>query len=351
MSPQPASLRQQPLALSMGEPAGVGPDIILATCQSLSNRPGAPSFVVFGDPELLASRARTLGITVSVQLLASTADVTAIPKGTLQVVRAGSPVDDRPGQLDPTTGPATVAALDAALDAVHSGQCSGLVTAPIHKANLYQAGFIHPGHTEYLEEKAQTLWGADKARAIMMLAGPALRTVPVTVHVPLSAVHGDLTQEAIVTAGRVTARDLTDRFGLSKPRLAVAGLNPHAGEAGTIGHEDDAVIAPAVRQLQAEGFDAFGPLPADTLFHEEARQGYDAALCMYHDQALIPVKALDFHNTVNVTLGLPFIRTSPDHGTALDLAGTGKASPQSMIAAIEMADAMAQRASHERDAA
>ena len=342
------------LAVSMGEPAGVGPDVVLRAHEILkrdaptSDAP-APELLVFGDPDLFVRRGARLGVSFPIAACASAEDCAAAPDA-LRVIATGQAAD-RPGVLDPQTAPTTVAALQAAVEAVRAGACDGLVTAPIHKANLYRAGFSHPGHTEYLEAQARALWDTADARAIMMLAGPELRTVPVTVHIPLHRVPGALTAEAIVAAGRITARDLHERFGVSRPRLAVAGLNPHAGEAGTLGKEDDAVIAPAVQRLQADGIDAHGPLPADTLFHAEARATYDAALCMYHDQALIPVKALDFHNTVNVTLGLPFIRTSPDHGTALDLAGTGKASPASMIAAIHMAARMAERTAQQRDAA
>ena len=249
-----------------------------------------------------------------------------------------------PGKLDPASGALTLESIRSALDSVRDGICSGLVTAPIHKANLYTTGFAFPGHTELLEAYAREHWPQSDPLAVMMLAGPELRTVPVTVHIPLHAVAQKLTTQRIVEIGRRAAHDLTRRFGIETPRLAIAGLNPHAGESGALGREDDAVIAPAVAALQADGIDAVGPLPADTMFHAEARTGYDAALCMYHDQALIPVKALDFHNTVNVTLGLPFVRTSPDHGTALSLAGTGQASAVSMIAAIRMAAAMSDQA-------
>ncbi|MFN3225311.1 MAG: 4-hydroxythreonine-4-phosphate dehydrogenase PdxA [Hyphomicrobiales bacterium] len=333
----------RPLAISMGEPAGVGPDIILQAHASLKADPEAPPVIVFGDPSLLESRAERLGLDVAFSSLARADDLQAGQQDALAVVDVGR-IDDTPGILDESTGTVTVSALSAALDAVRLGHCSGLVTAPIHKANLYATGFAYPGHTEFLEAYAQEHWPQSKPLAVMMLAGPELRTVPVTVHIPLSQVTGSLTTQRIVEVGQVVARDLKHRFGIDTPRLAIAGLNPHAGEQGSLGKEDDAIIAPAVTQLRQQGIKAVGPLPADTMFHPEARQAFDAALCMYHDQALIPVKALDFHNTVNVTLGLPFVRTSPDHGTALSLAGTGRASPASMIAAIKLAAKMAKRA-------
>jgi 4-hydroxythreonine-4-phosphate dehydrogenase len=215
-----------------------------------------------------------------------------------------------------------------------------VVTCPIAKKTLYEAGFAFPGHTEFLAALAEKATG-EKALPVMMLAGPELRTVPVTIHIPLAEVAERLTGEAIFATGRIVAKALAERFGIARPRLAVAGLNPHAGEAGAIGREDEEVVRPAVEALRAEGIEAFGPLPADTMFHPRARAGYDAALCMYHDQALIPAKMIGFDEAVNVTLGLPFIRTSPDHGTAFDIAGTGKARPDSLIAALKLAHDMA----------
>ncbi len=331
------------LAVSMGEPAGIGPDIILLAFLALKDQPEAPRLVVFGDAALFQSRAQRLGLAVEVHAVHDDKDALNSHSDSLPVVSVGETVD-RPGRLDPASGALTLEAIRSALDSVRDGTCSGLVTAPIHKANLYTTGFAFPGHTEFLEAYAREHWPQSDPLAVMMLAGPELRTVPVTVHIPLHAVAKELTTQRIVEAGRRTAHDLTHRFGVKVPRLAVAGLNPHAGESGALGKEDDAVIVPAIAALQADGIDAVGPLPADTMFHAEARASYDAALCMYHDQALIPVKALDFHNTVNVTLGLPFVRTSPDHGTALSLAGTGRASPASMIAAIGLAAAMSDQA-------
>ncbi len=328
------------LAISMGEPAGVGPDCVLLAHAALAKAGNAVPAVVFGDPDMLASRAKRLGLDTAIEAVADAGDVSSPMDGPLCVVKVAS-IDDRPGELDPSTAEGTIKAIYAALDEVRVGTCSGIVTAPIHKANLYANGFAFPGHTELLEAYAREHYRGDHT-AVMMLAGPQLRTVPVTVHIPLDEVAANLTTARIVDVGKRTARDLAMRFGIKAPRLAVAGLNPHAGENGALGAQDDAIIMPAVKDLQAAGINAWGPLPADTMFHDEARQTYDAALCMYHDQALIPVKALDFHNTVNVTLGLPFVRTSPDHGTALSLAGKGSANPASTIAAMQMAARMSQ---------
>ena len=210
------------------------------------------------------------------------------------------------------------------------------MTNPVAKNVLYRSGFAEPGHTEFLAKLAQEATGK-AMRPVMMLWSPELAVVPVTIHLPLRDVATQLTSELIVETGRIAARDLTRRFGISRPRLAIAGLNPHAGEEGALGAEDAAIVAPAVKRLQNEGVDAVGPVPADTMFHARARAAYDVALCMYHDQALIPIKTLAFDHAVNVTLGLPFVRTSPDHGTAFDIAGTGTADPSSLVAALTLA--------------
>jgi 4-hydroxythreonine-4-phosphate dehydrogenase len=251
------------------------------------------------------------------------------------LIDAGKRVKRIPGKPDPRNADAVTGAIDTAVTACLKGEAAALVTAPIHKAVLMQAGFAYPGHTEYLEHLTKA------PRAVMMLAGKGLRVVPITIHIPLKNVPEALTREAIVDTGTIVLDALAKDFGIASPRLAVAGLNPHAGEDGEIGREDMEIVAPAIAALRKGGATVMGPLPADTLFHEEARTKYDAALCMYHDQALIPIKTLAFWEGVNVTLGLPIVRTSPDHGTALDIAGTGKADPRSMIAAIEMAAEMA----------
>jgi 4-hydroxythreonine-4-phosphate dehydrogenase len=233
-------------------------------------------------------------------------------------------------------------AIRRAVDDVRAGLASAIVTSPIHKATMKAGGFAFAGHTEFLGELAATLTGSP-VRPVMMLAGPRLRTVPVTVHIPLAAVAGALSEQLIVEVGRVVAAGLRSRFGIGAPRLAVAGLNPHAGEGGTIGDEDERIVRPAVIKLAADGIAVAGPLPADSLFRGASLPTFDAALCMYHDQALIPVKTLAFADTVNVTLGLPFVRTSPDHGTALELAGTGRADPTNLLAAMRLAAELAAR--------
>ena len=317
--------KHKPIAVSMGDPGGIGLDVLLL---AWNGRAAAelPDLVFHGAPAALAERAAQLGIDAS----------------GVAVQPVSAPVSARCGEPDKANAAVIIESIDNAVSAVMAGDCGAVVTLPIAKKPLYEAGFTHPGHTEYLAELAQRHTG-QPVRPVMMIAGPDLRTVPVTIHIPLSQVMTDLTTDLIVETARITAADLARHFGIARPRLAVAGLNPHAGEGGTMGTEDEALIAPAIRQLQAEGIDAFGPLPADTMFHARARAGYDAALCMYHDQALIPAKTLAFDDGVNVTLGLPFIRTSPDHGTAFDIAGTGKARPDSFIAALRLAADMAER--------
>jgi 4-hydroxythreonine-4-phosphate dehydrogenase len=247
-----------------------------------------------------------------------------------------------PGSLTTSDAPAVIRSIRRAAELVRSGEASAVVTGPIQKKGLQGAGFPFPGHTEFLGALSRELFGVE-AEPVMMLAGPDLKVVPVTIHIPLARVPATLTTELIVRTGETVAGDLERRFGIANPRLAIAGLNPHAGEEGMLGAEDAAIVRPAVEALRAAGIDAFGPLPADTMFHAEARRTYDAALCMYHDQALIPIKTLAFDEGVNVTLGLPFVRTSPDHGTALSLAGTGKAKATSLIAALRLAYRLATR--------
>lgn len=329
-----------PLALTLGEPAGIGPDITLLAWLR-RDAAALPPFALLADPAFVAARARRLGLDVPVETVGFGEAAAVFPRA-LPVVDLGVPVAAGPGVPDGSSAPAAIAAIDRAVDAVMAGEAAAVVTNPIAKHVLYQAGFRQPGHTEYLAELAGRHVGATP-RPVMMLWSPALAVVPVTIHVPLSTVPVRLTRDLIVATGRIVARDLAERFGVARPRLAVAGLNPHAGEGGALGAEDDAVIAPAVADLVAEGIAARGPLPADTLFHEAARRTYDAALCMYHDQALIPIKTLSFHDAVNVTLGLPFVRTSPDHGTAFDIAGTGRADPSSLIAALRLAARLSAR--------
>ncbi|MBV9376244.1 MAG: 4-hydroxythreonine-4-phosphate dehydrogenase PdxA [Alphaproteobacteria bacterium] len=327
-----------PLAVTLGEPAGIGEEIVLKAW--LQHRDELPAFYLVGDPDHLAALARQLGWEVPVCPIDAPEGAPAAFKTALPVIPVGRTVHARPGHPDPADAPAILAAIEIAVRDVSKGSAAALVTNPIHKDSLYRAGFRHPGHTEYLAELA----GADEA-AIMMLVCSGLRVVPVTIHVALRRAIEILSTGAIVHAGRTTDKALRRDFGLAAPVLAVAGLNPHAGEAGSLGREEIEMIQPAIAELRAAGIDARGPLPPDTMFHTEARGAYDAALCMYHDQALIPIKTIDFHGGVNVTLGLPFVRTSPDHGTAFPIAGRGIARPDSLIAALRLAAEMAGRRS------
>lgn len=327
-----------PLALTIGEPAGIGPDLAL-TVWRRRRELGVPPFYLIGDTDFLDRRAHALGLDVPLESVAP-AQVCDVFTRALPVVSLDRPVTAAPGKPDQTSAPAAIASIRRGVADVLAGRACALVTNPIAKAVLYRAGFTDPGHTEFLARLAAEAIG-EPVRPAMMLWSPELAVVPVTIHIPLRAVLTALTTDLIVETGRIVARDLTSRFGIARPRLAVAGLNPHAGEDGTLGEEDLAVVAPAVNKLKAEGIDVRGPLPADTLFHKRARETYDVALCMYHDQALIPIKTLAFDHGVNVTLGLPFVRTSPDHGTAFDIAGTGRASPSSLIAAILLAARLA----------
>jgi 4-hydroxythreonine-4-phosphate dehydrogenase len=327
----------KPLALTLGEPAGVGPDI---TIKAWSRRKELklPAFYLLGDRDYLDHRAKTLGLDVRL-VDARAEDAQAAFADALPVVATGHAATALPGQPDDTSAAAALASIRQAVDDVAAGRASAIVTNPIAKSVLYRAGFRHPGHTEFLAELAATAGRAPQP--VMMLWSPALAVVPVTIHLSLRDAISQLSCELIVTTARILVADLKARFGLANPRLAVSGLNPHAGEDGALGTEDQAIVAPAVDILRGEGIQARGPLPADTMFHEAARNTYDCAICMFHDQALIPIKTLAFDDAVNVTLGLPFIRTSPDHGTAFDIAGTGRANPSSLIAALRLAARMA----------
>ncbi len=324
------------LALTMGDPAGIGPEIAVA---AWLQRQHLPPFFVVGDLGAMTRAARALGVEVAV--LSASPGPGELPAERLPLLPVNAATAPAiPGQPDPANAPATIAAITDAVALARRGAAAGVVTNPIAKSVLYAAGFRHPGHTEFLAE----LCADDAGQAptpVMMLWCGELAVVPVTIHIPLAEVPRRLTTASIVETGRIVARDLTQHFGVARPRLAVAGLNPHAGENGALGAEDAAVVAPAVAALQAAGIDAFGPLPADTMFHARARAGYDAALCMYHDQALIPIKTIAFDEGVNVTLGLPVIRTSPDHGTAFDIAGKGRARPDSLMAALRLAGRLA----------
>lgn len=298
-----------------------------------------PPFYLLADPQLVAARARQVG--ASIEIAETTpAQAARIFSRALPVVPLSARFIDSPGRPDPANAAGTVEAIDRAVSDCLAGRAAAVVTCPIAKKPLYDAGFRFPGHTEYLAHLASLHTGRE-VMPVMLLAGPDLSTVPVTIHIALADVPKTLTTAMIVATARITAADLTNRFGIASPRLAIAGLNPHAGEGGAMGTEDERIIRPAIDILRAEGIDAFGPLPADTMFHARARAGYDAAICMYHDQALIPAKALAFDEAVNVTLGLPFIRTSPDHGTAFDIAGKGVVRADSLIAALKLARRLA----------
>jgi 4-hydroxythreonine-4-phosphate dehydrogenase len=323
-----------PLALTPGEPAGIGADITLAAWRRRAEL-ALPAFYLIADPVFVAERARRLSLDIPIAVVEPAA-ATAAFRTALPVVDIGIAITAQPGHPDQTSAPAALAAIDRAVADVRAGIAAALVTNPVAKNVLYRAGFAQPGHTEYLAELAQRATGAP-IHPVMLLWSPELAVVPVTIHLPLREVVGRLTADLIVQTGRIVAHDLAARFGIARPRLAVAGLNPHAGEDGALGSEDLEVVRPAVERLRHQGIDARGPLPADTMFHAAARAGYDVALAMYHDQALIPIKTLAFEHAVNVTLGLPFIRTSPDHGTAFDIAGTGRADPSSLIAALALA--------------
>jgi 4-hydroxythreonine-4-phosphate dehydrogenase len=329
----------RPLAVTIGEPAGIGAEIALMAWQQ-RRRHALPPFYLIGDAGHLAERAKLVGDIPITET--DPAAAAAVFDRALPVAPLGQTITAKPGHPDATSAPAAIASIRRAVDDVLRGASAAVVTNPIAKSVLYGSGFTGPGHTEFLAKLAQESTGKS-FRPVMMLWSDDLAVVPVTIHVPLKDVPKLLTTTLVVETARIVARELASRFGVAKPRLAIAGLNPHAGEGGTIGTEEADVIAPAIAQLVAEGIDVRGPLPADTMFHKAARETYDAALCMYHDQALIPIKMLAFDSAVNVTLGLPFVRTSPDHGTAFDIAGTGRADPSSLIAAIKLAARLTQQ--------
>ncbi len=327
-----------PLALTLGEPAGIGPDLTLALWQRRAEL-DLPAFYLLGEIDFLNDRARTLGLEVPLAP-ATPEEATAVFSHALPVASLGLAVSATPGRPDASSAPAAIASIRRAVADVLEGRAGAVVTNPVAKNVLYRSGFVEPGHTEFLARLAAEASGR-AARPVMMLWSPELSVVPVTIHLPLAQVPANLSFELVVETGRIVARDLKRRFEIAKPRLAVAGLNPHAGEDGALGDEDFAIVKPAIDALRAEGIDARGPLPADTMFNAAARARYDVALCMYHDQALIPIKTLAFDHAVNVTLGLPFVRTSPDHGTAFDIAGTGRGDPSSLLAALRLAARLA----------
>jgi 4-hydroxythreonine-4-phosphate dehydrogenase len=334
MTRRPTDERIPPIAITMGEPAGIGGEIALLAWAERT--PDTPPFFVIDDPHRLRNVAACIGLTGPVEPIANPGETPAVFSRALPILPLGMSVASKAGRPDPANAGAVVRSIDRAVDLVTAGDARAMVTNPIHKTTLYEAGFGHPGHTEYLADRAGLT-----TPPVMMLACSALKVVPVTIHLALKEALHRLSANDIVHCGRVTAAALARDFGIAAPRIAVAGLNPHAGEDGHLGREEIDIIAPAVARLKSEGLTVTGPFPADTLFHAAARRNYDAALCMYHDQALIPLKTIDFDGGVNTTLGLPFVRTSPDHGTAFDIAGSGKANPASFIAALHMAGLMA----------
>ena len=323
-----------PIVVTMGEPAGVGAEITLAAWARL--RQSGCAFFLLHDPDHVASLAQGMASAVPLRIISHPNEAAAAFAHALPILPMRLPVPVRMGQPDVRNAQSVIDAIRLGVGWCIEGTASALVTNPIQKSVLYQSGFLFPGHTEYLEHLSGSAY-----RAVMMLACPELKVVPVSIHEALSAAVGGLSRDAIVQIARAAAAGLRRDFGLIQPRLAVAGLNPHAGESGSMGREEIDAIAPAIDALRAEGIIATGPFPPDTMFTPRARRTYDAAICMYHDQALIPIKTLDVDGGVNVTLGLPFVRTSPDHGTALDIAGRGVADPGSLVAAIKMASQIA----------
>ena len=320
-----------PLAVCLGDPAGIGPEVI-ARCWDARKELGLPPFVAIGDPRSVAA------------VWDGPIEIIDDPRQTdfafdvgLPLLQLNAAQPDTPGHPSVAGAHCSLDSLEIAVGLARSGSAAAVVTGPVAKEQLYAIGFQHPGQTEFVAERC----GVAPGNVVMMLAGPTLRTVPVTTHLPLAKVPGALTSSLIESRGRAALRGLQRNFGIPEPRLAVSGFNPHAGEGGQVGTEELDVIAPAIAALAAEGWRVTGPHPADTMFHTRARADYDAALCMYHDQALIPIKAIHFEDAVNVTLGLPIVRTAPDHGTAFDIAGQNRADPRPMAAAMRMAAQMA----------
>lgn len=323
----------RPLAVALGDPAGIGPEIV-AKAWEARGEAGLHPFFCVGDP-----RAVSAVWNGPVEVVTNPAAAEACFTDALPVIALPALAPAVPGQPDLAGARCALDSLELALGLTRSGAAAALVTAPVSKAQLYAIGFTHPGQTEFVAERC----GVGRDNIAMMLAGPTLRTVPVTTHVALADVPGLLTRALIMARAHAALRGLARDFGIARPRLAVAGLNPHAGEGGALGREEIEIIGPAIAELQAEGHDVTGPHAADTMFHPRARAGYDAALCLYHDQALIPLKALHFDDGVNLTLGLPIVRTAPDHGTAFAMAGRGHAEPGAMIAAVRLAAECASR--------
>jgi 4-hydroxythreonine-4-phosphate dehydrogenase len=331
-----------PLALSQGDPAGIGPEITLKAWLKTHENPDTPPFLAVANPEQLAATARGLGLNVPVKIVAG-AGAALVFRHALPVFALNYSAAGKPGSPDVRDAAGTIESIETCVRLVRAGEASAIVTNPIAKELFYRANFRHPGHTEFLEELAERHFGI-RARAVMLIWSPQFSVVPATVHIPLARVSSMLTRALLVETGLVVAQGLISSFGIKKPRLAFTSLNPHAGEGGAMGREEIEVIAPALADLAAAGVEVSGPYPADSLFRPGARKSYDVIIAMYHDQALVPVKTVAFNKAVNVTLGLPLIRTSPDHGTAFDIAGKGIADPTSLIAALRLAGKLARRA-------
>jgi 4-hydroxythreonine-4-phosphate dehydrogenase len=328
-----------PLGLTQGDPSGIGPELTVKAWLKTHDKPDAPPFLAVANPDRLAAIARDLDLKIPIKIVAG---AHALPVYALNHCVAGNP-----GTPDVRDAAGTIASIEICVRLIRAGEASAIVTNPIAKELFYRASFRYPGHTEFLAELAERYFG-ERARAVMLIWSPQFAVVPATIHVPLVRVPALLTRELLVETGLIVARGLASRFGLKNPRLAFTGLNPHAGEGGTMGREEIEVIAPALADLAAAGVAVSGPHAADSLFRPSARKSYDAVVAMYHDQALIAVKTVAFARAVNVTLGLPLIRTSPDHGTAFDIAGKGIADPTSLIAALRLAGKLARRASQAR---
>jgi len=323
-----------PTILTMGEPSGIGGEIALKAWMS-AHTTLAP-FCMIDSPKRLRKLATSLGLHINVVEISTPNETLEVFDTALPVIPIDLAEDPIPGELNIANGAAVISAIEQAVELVQNGQAGAVVTNPIHKQALYQCGFVHPGHTEFLAALSNI-----STEPVMMLASDRLRVIPVTRHVGVQAAINMLSSDLIVETAVITDKALRQDFAIKAPRIAVAGLNPHAGEGGSMGDEEVRLIEPAIAELKAKGLSITGPHSPDTLFHEDARKNYDVVLCMYHDQALIPIKTLDFDSAVNVTLGLPFIRTSPDHGTALNIAGTGTARELSLISALKMAGVMA----------
>jgi 4-hydroxythreonine-4-phosphate dehydrogenase len=335
-----------PLALTQGDPSGIGPELTVKAWLKTHDKPDAPPFLAVANPDRLVAIARDLDLKVPVKIVAG-AEAAPVFRHALPVYALNHSVAGKPGTPDVRDAAGTIASIETCVRLIRAGEASAVVTNPIAKELFYRASFRHPGHTEFLAELAERYFG-ERARPVMLIWSPQFAVVPATIHVPLARVPALLTRELLVETGVIVAEGLASRFAIKKPRLAFTGLNPHAGEGGTMGREEIEVIAPALADLVATGVAVSGPHAADSLFRPSARKSYDAVVAMYHDQALIPVKTVAFEHAVNVTLGLPLIRTSPDHGTAFDIAGKGIADPASLIAALRLAGKLARRASQAR---